>query len=116
MRYQKAWMLLMAALLMVAASVPLSAWDGGGPYQDWIEIDERAHPWQDENGNEPQPTFDLVSAIPVGSIVITIKIRVPAFFNRFFVKEQPVVQPTVRVPSGQTTKLPQTVSRRSEVI
>ncbi len=114
MRYQKALMLLLAALLMVAASVPLLAWDGGG--FDRIKIDQRAHPWQDENGNEPQPTFDLVSGIPVGPIVITIKIKVPAFISRFFARQQPISGPTVKVSAGQTTKLPQTVSRRSEVI
>lgn len=115
MRCHKAWMLLLAVLLLLASSVPVSAWDGSHRITDLIRSDY-GHPWQDENDLPPAPELTIITGVPIGPVVITINFELPAGLARFFVKQQPVEQRTLRVSAGQTSSQPPIVSRWSEVI
>lgn len=83
MRCSKAVLLLIAAVFLMVSTIPATAWDGGGRWEDQIEIEED-HPWQDDNegpngGDRVRPP--IVIALPVA---VTITLDLPSFLTRLF--------------------------------
>ena len=115
MRCYKAWMLLIAAVLLLAGSTPVSAWDGRYNVIEDIKTGY-GHPWQDENQSSPPPEVSLVIRVNVGAVVITIDVALPAAVSKVFGKPKSQVYGSTYITSGPTTSKPPVVSRRSEVI
>ena len=115
MRCNKAWMLLVAALLLLAGSVPVSAWDGARDITERIKI-EYGHPWQDENQGGGSPNVNLITGIPIGPIVITIDVELPTSLVEFFISPKPPTGARPQITAKKTHFQPKVVSRRSEVI